>query len=71
MDNLKLEIQGMSCGHCVNAVRGALERLPGVQVEQVNIGSATLAYDPSRTTAGQIVDAVNDEGYTAEAAPAA
>ena len=27
-----LEIQGMSCGHCIKAVTLALQELPGVEV---------------------------------------
>ncbi len=71
MERLNLTIDGMSCGHCVNAVSGALKQLPGVDVEQVAIGTATISYDPSKTSVDQIIDAVNDEGYTAYRAAAA
>jgi copper chaperone len=65
MQTLNLKIDGMSCGHCVAAVRSALGHLDGVKVEQVEIGSARVTYDPERATQEQIVDAVNDEGYAA------
>ena len=65
MDRLKLTVEGMSCGHCVNAVTDALRQVPGVTVEHVEIGSAAVAFDPARTTPQAIVDAVNDEGYAA------
>lgn len=65
MQTLSLKIDGMSCGHCVAAVRSALDRLEGVKTEQVEIGSARVSYDPGRATVEQIVDAVNDEGYAA------
>jgi copper chaperone CopZ len=71
MERLNLTIDGMSCGHCLNAVRGALDRMPGVTVEKVTIGSATVSFDPAKTNVEQIVDAVNDEGYTAYQAPTA
>jgi copper chaperone CopZ len=71
MDHLTLHIDGMSCGHCVSAVRGALERVPGVEVRQVEIGTATVAFDPTKTSTSEIVEAVNDEGYSAYAASAA
>jgi copper chaperone len=67
MSRLNLTIEGMSCTHCVSAVKGALAQVPGVQVEDVSIGAATLSYDPSRASVDQIVDAVNDEGYVASA----
>jgi copper chaperone len=65
MDRVHLTIEGMSCGHCLNAVRGALEKVPGVSVERVTIGAAIVAYDPARASVDQIVDAVADQGYTA------
>ena len=71
MERLTLAIDGMSCGHCVNAVSGALQQLPGVNVEQVAIGQATISFDPAKTSVDQIIDAVNDEGYTAHRAAAA
>ncbi len=71
MERLNLTINGMSCGHCVNAVSGALQQLPGVEVEQVVIGQATLSYDPAKTSVDQIIEAVNDEGYTAYRSAAA
>ncbi|HJR42836.1 MAG TPA: cation transporter [Gemmatimonadaceae bacterium] len=65
MPHLTLQIDGMSCGHCVAAVKSALAKMDGVAVEQVDIGSARVTYDPARVTPEQIVDAVNDEGYVA------
>jgi copper chaperone CopZ len=38
MEEITLRIAGMSCAGCVNSVRNALERLPGVRVRQVEIG---------------------------------
>ena len=67
MSRLNLTIEGMSCTHCVAAVKGALASLPGVEIEDVSIGAATLTYDPARTSVDAIVDAVNDEGYVASA----
>lgn len=68
MEQAKIAIEGMSCGHCVAAVKGALGRLDGVQVKDVAIGSATVAYDASAVTPERIVQAVADEGYAARIA---
>ncbi len=65
MERLKLDIGGMSCEHCVNAVTKALSEVPGVTVEKVEIGSAEVVYEPSQVTEQSILDAVNDEGYEA------
>lgn len=65
MKQLKLEVSGMSCGHCVGAVREALAGVPGVKVDQVNIGSASVTFDETKTTVSDLVDAVSDAGYEA------
>jgi len=65
MEHLKLTIEGMTCEHCVRAVRGRLEHTDGVKVGNVDVGSATLEYDPNRTNVGDIEEAIADEGYTA------
>ncbi len=69
MTNLTLHITGMSCGHCLNAVRQALESVPGVRLSSVIIGRADLAFDESLTSADAIAAAVTRAGYTAVSAP--
>ena len=65
MKQLKLEVSGMSCGHCVGAVRAALAGVPGVKVDEVHIGSASVTFDETKTTVSDLVDAVSDAGYEA------
>lgn len=65
MEHLSLTIEGMTCEHCLRAVRGRLEKTPGVKVEDVSIGAATLDFDPSQTSIDDIEEAIADEGYTA------
>lgn len=65
MERLNLTIEGMTCEHCVRAVKNRLAVTPGVTVEQVEVGSARLQYDPARTTVDDIEEAIADEGYTA------
>ena len=64
MEDLKLRIEGMTCQHCVRAVKGRLERTPGVQLKNVEIGSAELIYDPTKANVDEIEEAISDEGYT-------
>lgn len=65
MESLHLTIEGMTCSHCVRAVEGRLNRTPGVEVKNVDVGSADLRFDPARTNVEQIAEAIADEGYTA------
>ena len=67
MNKLDLEIQGMSCGHCVAAVKEALGELPGVNVDRVDIGTAQITYQPDQVSPEQIMLAVEDAGYSAHA----
>jgi copper chaperone CopZ len=67
MDKLTIAIDGMSCGHCVARVKQTLAALPGVQVNDVAIGSASLAYDSSATSPEKIATAVSAAGYPARA----
>jgi len=60
-----LSIQGMSCGHCVGAVRDALAKVPGVdRVIDVNLerGRAIVTGEPD---AEQLIAAVTAAGFTA------
>ena len=68
MKQLKLEVSGMSCGHCVSAVQEALSSVAGVKVEHVEIGAATVSFDESKVSVGDLVDAVSDAGYEANEA---
>ncbi len=61
---LHLDISGMSCGHCVMAVRKGLKQVDGVLVRQVDVGAADLDYDESKTSPDVIVKAVEDAGFT-------
>lgn len=63
-----LTIGGMSCGHCVAAVRTALENVDGVEVEDVRIGEARVAYDPSQTDRTALAAALAEEGYPVQPA---
>lgn len=71
MATATLKVTGMSCGHCVHAVKGALEGLEGVRTAQVDLdaGRATVEYEEGRVAPRQMVGAVMDEGYTAEEVP--
>lgn len=58
-----LNIEGMTCQHCIKAVREALANTKGVEVHYVEIGSARVSYDPDQTGREEIVEAVEEEGY--------
>jgi copper chaperone len=64
-----LHIDGMSCGHCLNAVNRALSELPGVEVDTVRMGRAEVRYDQTQASPAQLEAAVADAGYRASVQP--
>jgi copper chaperone len=63
MKEREILIAGMSCHHCVMAVRKELERLSAVQVRDVKIGSAFISFDETKITGDQINAAIEKAGY--------
>ncbi len=68
LETVKLSIEGMSCGGCVRHVSHALQAIPGVRVEDVKLGSATVnIIDPQSASTESLVEAVQAAGYGARA----
>lgn len=65
MTTMTLNIQGMTCGGCVNSVKRALANLPGVNQTDVSLekGQATVDYDPAKVSPDQLKTAIEDAGY--------
>lgn len=65
---IRLKIEGMTCDHCVKAVREALSAVPGVdRVEDVDRGrgEALIAGEPPTEA---LLAALREEGYEARVA---
>jgi copper chaperone CopZ len=65
MRHATLHIEGMSCGHCLNAVNRALGAIPGVRIDAIRIGRADVSYDEGITEPSQLEAAVAEAGYRA------
>lgn len=63
MTRQAIRIGGMTCGHCVGRVSAALKALPGVSVETVNVGSATVSYDEAAMDPSQVMRAIEGAGF--------
>jgi copper chaperone len=63
VQNVKVKIEGMSCGGCVRNVRTALEAVPGVVVKQVEVGAAEVAVDPAKASADSVKQAIEKRGF--------
>jgi copper chaperone len=63
MQTTTLKVEGMSCGHCVNSVEGAVKKLGASSKVDLNAGSVTVEYDASKVTLDAIKEAIEDQGY--------
>lgn len=62
----KVYIEGMSCGHCVNHVKNALEEIAGVQNVDVNLKDKYATFESAEIIeGGKIKFALDDAGYEA------
>lgn len=61
-----LSVPDISCEHCVNAINGALEGLPGVETVNTDIPTKTvlLRYDPNQVTLAKVEEVLDYIGYT-------
>lgn len=58
-----LTVKGMSCGHCVNAIEGAVKKLGATGKVDLAANTVTVEYDESRISLEAIKEAVEDQGY--------
>jgi copper chaperone len=63
MKTIDLQIEGMSCGHCVRAVQQALAAVEGVEGADVEVGRAKVrAKEGVEKTS--LARAIEDAGYS-------
>ena len=58
------EVKDMSCGHCVGAIRRALEALDSGAVVDIDLAAHRVAVTSSQVSAAAIADAIREAGYT-------
>ncbi|MBW5445366.1 copper chaperone CopZ [Cohnella sp. CFH 77786] len=63
MQNVTLNVQGMSCGHCVNSIEGAVKKLGATAKVDLGAGSVAVEFDESKVTLEAIKETIEDQGY--------
>lgn len=65
MEKTTMDVQGMSCGHCKMSVEGALTKLDGVSVAEVNLeaGKVDVTFDKSKVNVDAMIEAIEEQGY--------
>ena len=66
-DQMTINVEGMTCGHCVMHVANALQKVKGVVNADVNLNKkvALVTYQPGTVTREQLIKAIEDAGYKA------
>lgn len=65
MEQATLQVQGMSCGHCVKAVEGNVGELAGVESVKVHLdkGQVEVSFHSDQITLHQISYVIEEQGY--------
>ena len=65
MEKVTLNVQGMSCGHCVKAVEGNVGALNGVSSVKVDLKSAKVdvEFNSQEVSLDKIKETIDDQGY--------
>ncbi|MBN2298913.1 MAG: heavy-metal-associated domain-containing protein [Deltaproteobacteria bacterium] len=63
MKTRTLRIEGMSCAHCVMALKKELEKVRGLTVNSVEIGKADISWSNGETEEAAIREAVEEAGF--------
>ncbi|WP_349410141.1 copper chaperone CopZ [Pseudalkalibacillus sp. SCS-8] len=60
-----LQVEGMTCNHCKQAVTNALAELNGVNEVDVDLekGTASVQYEEGKVTEEDMKNAVEEQGY--------
>jgi len=63
MKETLITISGMSCGHCVNRVKKAVDALKGISSSDIQIGTAKVSFDETLISREKIAAAIEEAGY--------
>lgn len=63
MQNITLNVKGMSCEHCVKSVEGALKNLGVSGRVDLSAHQVTVDYEESKVSLAAIKEAIEDQGY--------
>ncbi|WHY68456.1 copper chaperone CopZ [Neobacillus sp. SuZ13] len=65
MEKVTLNVQGMSCGHCVKAVEGSVGALKGISSVKVDLKAAKVdvEFNDQEVSLNQIKETIEDQGY--------
>ena len=65
MRHVVLQVEGMSCGHCLHAVNRALAGVTGVIIRSVTLGQAEVDLEVPGPSPDQVTAVLTEAGYPA------
>ncbi|MFE4712879.1 MULTISPECIES: copper chaperone CopZ [unclassified Paenibacillus] len=63
MSNAVLNVEGMSCGHCVNSVEKAVSSLGASAKVDLPAKTVAVEFDENKVSLSAIKEAIEDQGY--------
>lgn len=68
-NQVTLQVEGMTCGHCVKSVENSVGSMNGVDrvLVELNDGTVAVEYNENDVNVQEIKDTIEDQGYTVKA----
>jgi copper chaperone len=63
MQKTVLNVEGMSCQHCVRSIEDAMKEIGATGVVDLANKTVTVTYDESKLTLEQVKEAIEEQGY--------
>ncbi|OIB00873.1 copper resistance protein CopZ [Paenibacillus sp. LC231] len=63
MKNMTLEVEGMSCQHCVNTIEGALKEIGVKGKVDLKNNTVDVSFDESHVKIERIKETIEEQGY--------
>ncbi|MET0457753.1 MAG: heavy-metal-associated domain-containing protein [Ilumatobacteraceae bacterium] len=68
VEEITLQVPGMSCGHCEHAVRSEVSKVAGVESVTVDLGTKDVVVRGAGLVTADVVGAVAEAGYAVTSA---
>jgi copper chaperone len=63
MQTVTLQVEGMSCNHCVKAVEGAVQEAGAAGQVDLQAKTVEITYDETKLSVEAIKEAIEEQGY--------
>lgn len=63
MENVKLNVEGMSCSHCESSIKSALGKVSGVSEVNVDLAGKTVEVSFENVDLDLIKETIEEQGF--------